>query len=335
MFNPVRALAACALALASFGAATALADEPILIKFSHVVADATPKGQGALLFKQLVEERLAGKVKVEVYPNSSLFGDANELEALRKNDVQLLAPSLAKFEQYTKQLQVFDLPFLFDDLDAVNRFQKRAKGRQLLRSMEDHNIVGLAYWHNGMKQLSATRALNMPGDANGLSFRIQPSAVLEAQFGQVGANSQKLPFSEVFKALQSGQVQGAENPWSNIYSQKLHEVQPFISETNHGVLDYMLVSNSRFWYGIPHQTRMELEAIIDEVTYVVNKQAEAANQADRQRIVDSGRSQVINLTAEQRQAWRDAMRPVWEQFQGQIGSDVIKAAQTVNRKHRE
>ena len=247
----------------------------------------------------------------------------------------MLAPSLAKFEQYTKQLQVFDLPFLFDDLDAVNRFQKRAKGRQLLRSMEDHNIVGLAYWHNGMKQLSATRALNMPGDANGLSFRIQPSAVLEAQFGQVGANSQKLPFSEVFKALQSGQVQGAENPWSNIYSQKLHEVQPFISETNHGVLDYMLVSNSRFWYGIPHQTRMELEAIIDEVTYVVNKQAEAANQADRQRIVDSGRSQVINLTAEQRQAWRDAMRPVWEQFQGQIGSDVIKAAQTVNRKHRE
>ncbi|WKC36475.1 TRAP transporter substrate-binding protein [Ectopseudomonas chengduensis] len=335
MFNTVRVMAICAMAFASLSATSALADEPILIKFSHVVADATPKGQGALLFKQLVEERLAGKVKVEVYPNSSLFGDANELEALRKNDVQLLAPSLAKFEQYTKQLQVFDLPFLFDDLDAVNRFQKRAKGRQLLRSMEDHNIVGLAYWHNGMKQLSATRALNMPGDANGLSFRIQPSAVLEAQFGQVGANSQKLPFSEVFKALQSGQVQGAENPWSNIYSQKLHEVQPFISETNHGVLDYMLVSNSRFWYGIPHQIRMELEAIIDEVTYVVNKQAEAANQADRQRIVDSGRSQVINLTAEQRQAWRDAMRPVWEQFQGQIGSDVIKAAQTVNRKHRE
>ncbi|PTU79231.1 C4-dicarboxylate ABC transporter [Pseudomonas indoloxydans] len=335
MFNTVRAMAICAMAFASLSATSALADEPILIKFSHVVADGTPKGQGALLFQQLVEERLGGKVKVEVYPNSSLYGDANELEALRKNDVQLLAPSLAKFEQYTKQLQVFDLPFLFDDLDAVNRFQKRAKGRQLLRSMEDHNIVGLAYWHNGMKQLSATRALNMPGDANGLSFRIQPSAVLEAQFGQVGANSQKLPFSEVFKALQSGQVQGAENPWSNIYSQKLHEVQPFISETNHGVLDYMLVSNSRFWYGIPHQIWMELEAIIDEVTYVVNKQAEAANQADRQRIVDSGRSQVINLTAEQRQAWRDAMRPVWEQFQGQIGSDVIKAAQTVNRKHRE
>ncbi|QFT22172.1 C4-dicarboxylate-binding periplasmic protein precursor [Pseudomonas sp. THAF187a] len=335
MFNPVRALATCALALAAFSANPALADEPILIKFSHVVADGTPKGQGALLFKQLVEERLAGKVTVEVYPNSSLYGDANELEALQKDEVQLLAPSLAKFEQYTKQLQVFDLPFLFDDIEAVNRFQKRSKGRQLLRSMEDHNIVGLAYWHNGMKQLSATRALHSPGDANGLSFRIQPSAVLEAQFRQIGASSQKLPFAEVFNALKSGQVQGAENPWSNIYSKQLHEVQPFISETNHGVLDYMLVSNSRFWYSIPHHIRTELEAIIDEVTYVVNQQAEAANQTDRQRIIDSGRSQVITLTGEEREAWRNAMRPVWQQFESVIGSDVIKAAQTVNRKQHK
>lgn len=335
MFNSIRALASGALVLVALSFQMALADDPILIKFSHVVADGTPKGQGALLFKQLVEQRLGGKVKVEVYPNSSLYGDANELDALRNNEVQLLAPSLAKFERYTKQLQVFDLPFLFDDLDAVNRFQKRAKGRQLLRSMEDHNIVGLAYWHNGMKQLSATRALHLPADAKGLSFRIQPSAVLEAQFAQIGATSQKLPFSEVFNALKSGKVQGAENPWSNIYSQKLHEVQPFISETNHGVLDYMLVSNPRFWYSLPHHLRTELEAIIDEVTYAVNKQAEAANLADRQRIIDSGRSQVIALTAEQRQAWRDAMRPVWAQFEQQIGKDVLKAAQTVNRKRRD
>ncbi|WP_322977889.1 TRAP transporter substrate-binding protein [Pseudomonas sp. C11] len=335
MFNTIRALATGALALAALSCQVALAEEPILIKFSHVVADSTPKGQGALLFKKLVEERLEGKVKVEVYPNSTLYGDANELDALRNNEVQLLAPSLAKFDQYTKQLQVFDLPFLFDDLEAVNRFQKRAKGRQLLRSMEAHDIAGLAYWHNGMKQLSATRALHVPTDAKGLNFRIQPSAVLESQFSVIGANSQKLPFSEVFDALKSGKVQGAENPWSNIYSKKLHEVQPFISETNHGVLDYMLVSNSRFWYSIPHQVRTELEAIIDEVTYAVNKQAEADNQADRQRIIDSGRSQVISLTPEQRQAWRDAMRPVWAQFEDQIGKDVIKAAQTVNRKHRE
>ncbi|MBL0952394.1 MAG: TRAP transporter substrate-binding protein [Pseudomonas sp.] len=334
MFNPVRALAACALALASFGAATALADEPILIKFSHVVADGTPKGQGALLFKKLVEERLGGKVKVEVYPNSSLYGDANELEALRNNEVQLLAPSLAKFEQYTKQLQVFDLPFLFDDIEAVNRFQKRSKGRQLLRSMEDHNIVGLAYWHNGMKQLSATRALHTPGDANGLSFRIQPSAVLEAQFAQVGASTQKLPFAEVFKALQSGQVQGAENPWSNIYSQKYFEVQKYMTESNHAIGNYLLITNTQFWNGLPADIRSELEQIVDEVTVEVNKQAEAANQADRQRIIDSGRSQLITLSSEEREAWRDAMRPVWQQFESVIGSDVIKAAQTVNRKQR-
>ncbi|NQD93741.1 TRAP transporter substrate-binding protein DctP, partial [Pseudomonas sp. CrR25] len=219
-----------------------------------------------------------------------------------------------------------------DDLDAVNRFQKRAKGRQLLRSMEAHNIVGLAYWHNGMKQLSASKALLVPGDAAGLSFRIQPSEVLDAQFQQLGAKPQVLPFAEVFNALQKGQVNGAENPWSNIYSKQLHSVQPYITETNHGVLDYMLVSNPRFWYGIPHGIRVELEGIIDEVTYAVNRQAEADNLADRQRIEASGNSQVISLSAEQREAWRTAMRPVWQQFEPEIGADVMKAAQTVNRK---
>ncbi|TBU97472.1 TRAP transporter substrate-binding protein [Phytopseudomonas dryadis] len=333
MFKSIVVAAACALALAS--TAGHAQESPLLIKLSHVVTDETPKGQGALLFKRLVEERLAGKVKVEVYANSSLYGDADELEALRNNEVQLLAPSLAKFEQYTKQLQVFDLPFMFDDLEAVNRFQKRAKGRQLLRAMEDHNIVGLAYWHNGMKQMSATKALRSPADAAGLSFRIQNSVVLEAQFAQLNATPVKMPFAEVYKGLQSGQVQGAENPWSNLYSQKLHEVQPYITETNHGVLDYMLVSNARFWYGIPHQVRMELETIIDEVTHSVNRQAEADNQEDRRRIEASGKSQVISLSGEQRDAWRMAMQPVWKQFESVIGSDVMKAAQTVNRKRQD
>jgi len=241
---------------------------------------------------------------------------------------------LAKFEKYTKQLQVFDLPFLFDDLDAVNRFQKRAKGRQLLRSMEDHNIVGLAYWHNGMKQLSASKALRVPGDAAGLKFRIQPSSVLEAQFNQLGATPLVLPFAEVFEALKSGKVQGAENPWSNLYSKQLFSVQPFITETNHGVLDYMLVSNPRFWYAIPHQIRMELEGIIDEVTFEVNRQAEAANQSDRARIAAATGTQIIALNDEERDAWRKAMQPVWQQFEGVIGADVMKAAQTVNRNKR-
>ncbi|MBE7377077.1 TRAP transporter substrate-binding protein [Pseudomonas lopnurensis] len=328
--KPIITLAGLVLAAASAWVQA----EPIVIKFSHVVAEDTPKGKGALMFKRLAEERLPGQVSVEVYPNSTLFGDADELEALRNDDVQLLAPSLAKFEQYTKQVQVFDLPFLFDDLDAVNRFQKRAKGRQLLRSMEDKNLTGLAYWHNGMKQLSATRALRMPRDASGLSFRIQPSAVLEAQFDAVGATTRKLAFAEVYDALKTGTVQGAENPWSNIYSKKMHTVQPYITETNHGVLDYMVVSNTRFWMGMPHKIRFELEAILDEVSYMVNLEAEQLNQADRERIRQSGTSEVITLTQEEREAWREAMRPVWQQFESVIGADIIKAAETVNRKQR-
>ncbi|MFK4027619.1 C4-dicarboxylate ABC transporter [Stutzerimonas balearica] len=328
--KPIITLAGLVLAVASAFAQA----EPIVIKFSHVVAEDTPKGKGALLFKRLAEERLPGQVTVEVYPNSSLYGDADELEALREDKVQLLAPSLAKFEQYTKQVQVFDLPFLFDDLDAVNRFQKRAKGRQLLRSMETHNITGLAYWHNGMKQLSATRPLHRPADAAGLSFRIQPSAVLQAQFDAVGANSQKLPFAQVYSALKAGTVQGAENPWSNIYSKNMHQVQPYITETNHGVLDYMLVTNTRFWMSMPHKVRFELEAIIDEVTYMVNQEAEQLNQADRERIRQAGTSQIIALSDEERQAWREKMRPVWQQFEPVIGADIIKAAEHVNRRSR-
>nr|WP_059390924.1 DctP family TRAP transporter solute-binding subunit [Pseudomonas toyotomiensis] len=305
--------------------------EPILIKFSHVVAEDTPKGKGALLFKQLVDERLAGKVKVEVYPNSSLFGDADELQALRDNKVQLLAPSLSKFEQYTTQLQVFDLPFLFDDLEAVKRFQKREKSRELLRSMAGHNIYGLAYWNNGMKQLSATRALHTPADAAGLTFRIQPSAILEQQFARVGASSLRLPFAETQAALQAGRVQGAENPWSNIVSQQLGTLQPYVTETEHGVLSYMLVSSSSFWISIPYQVRVQLEAIIDEVTMAVNLEAEALNARDRQRLVAAG-NQVVSLNSEQRAAWRAAMQPLWQEYEGKIGSDVLRAAQTVNRR---
>ncbi|MBG0845102.1 DctP family TRAP transporter solute-binding subunit [Pseudomonas chengduensis] len=305
--------------------------KPILIKFSHVVAEDTPKGKGALLFKQLVDERLAGKVKVEVYPNSILFGDADELQALRDNKVQLLAPSLSKFEQYTTQLQVFDLPFLFDDLEAVKRFQKREKSRELLRSMAGHNIYGLAYWNNGMKQLSATRALHTPADAAGLTFRIQPSAILEQQFARVGASSLRLPFAETQAALQAGRVQGAENPWSNIVSQQLGALQPYVTETEHGVLSYMLVSSSSFWISIPYQVRVQLEAIIDEVTMAVNLEAEALNARDRQRLVAAG-NQVVSLNSEQRAAWRAAMQPLWQEYEGKIGSDVLRAAQTVNRR---
>ena len=216
MFKLTAKALVCAVSLGIAGWAQAA--DPILIKFSHVVADSTPKGQGALLFKKLVEEDkvLNGRVQVQVYPNSSLFGDGKEMEALLLGDVQMIAPSLAKFGQYTKKLQIFDLPFLFDDINAVDRFQNGPAGQGLLKSMENNGITGLGYWHNGMKQLSANKALHEPKDARGLKFRVQASEVLEEQFKALKANARKMSFSEVYQGLQTGVVNGAENPWSNI-----------------------------------------------------------------------------------------------------------------------
>ncbi|WP_115719830.1 TRAP transporter substrate-binding protein [Gallaecimonas mangrovi] len=318
----------CAVAIGFGGLAQAA--EPIVIKFSHVVADSTPKGQGALLFKKLVEERLKGKVEVQVYPNSSLYGDGKEMEALLLGDVQMIAPSLAKFGQYTKKLQVFDLPFLFKDIHAVDRFQHSPTGKELLKSMENNNITGLAYWHNGMKQLSANKPLRVPRDARGLKFRVQSSDVLDAQFKAVRANPRKMAFSEVYQGLQTGVVNGAENPWSNIYSQKFNEVQKYITESNHGVLDYMVITNTKFWNGLPADIRSQLSEILEEVTDKVNAEAWALNQKAKKAVIDSGTSQVIDLTPEERAQWVKAMKPVWKQFEGEIGSNVIEAAQAAN-----
>ncbi|MNQ12906.1 C4-dicarboxylate-binding protein DctP [Pseudomonas linyingensis] len=328
MFKLTAKALACALSLTIAGLAQAA--EPIVIKFSHVVAEHTPKGQGALLFKQLAEERLAGKVKVEVYPNSSLFGDGKEMEALLLGDVHIIAPSLAKFEHYSKGVQIFDLPFLFDDMAAVDRFQASPAGQGLLTSMEDKGITGLGYWHNGLKQLSANKPLYEPKDARGLKFRVQASQVLEEQFKAVRANPRKMSFAEVYQGLQTGVVNGAENPYSNIYSQKMHEVQKYITESNHGLLDYMVITNSKFWNGLPEDVRSELRKIMDEVSVEVNKQAEALNQGDKQRILDAKTTEIITLTDEQRAKWRDAMKPVWKKFEGEIGADLIKAAEAAN-----
>ncbi|WP_434605669.1 C4-dicarboxylate TRAP substrate-binding protein DctP [Pseudomonas sp. R1-7] len=330
MFKPMWKALVCTLALSALS--TAMAADPVVIKFSHVVAEQTPKGQGALLFKKLVEERLPGKVKVEVYPNSSLFGDGKEMEALLLGDVQMIAPSLAKFEQYTKTVQLFDLPFLFDDISAVDRFQLSPEGQKLLKSMESKNITGLAYWHNGMKQLSANKALREPKDARGLKFRVQASAVLEEQFKAVNANPRKMSFAEVYQGLQTGVVNGAENPYSNIYSQKMHEVQKYITESNHGLLDYMLITNTKFWNGLQPDVRSELDKILVEVTAHVNKEAAQLNQNDKQRIVDAKTTEIITLTPEERNEWRDKMKPVWKKFEGDIGADLIKAAEASNNK---
>ncbi|WP_426141845.1 TRAP transporter substrate-binding protein [Pseudomonas sp. DWP3-1-2] len=312
-------------------ASLAQAADPVVIKFAHVVADNTPKGQGALLFKKLAEERLAGKVKVEVYANSSLFGDGKEMEALLLGDVQLLAPSLAKFEHYTKKIQIFDLPFLFNDMAAVDRFQQGPQGKALLTSMDDKGIHGLAYWHNGLKQLSANKKLVEPKDARGLKFRVQASQVLEEQFKAIKANPRKMSFAEVYQGLQTGTVNGTENTWSNYESQKVNEVQKFFTESNHGLIDYMVITNSKFWNSLQPDVRTELESILAEVSVEVNKQAEALNQTARQKIIDAKTSEVVTLTPEQRNEWREAMKPVWKQFSKEIGADLIKSADDSNQ----
>ncbi|AZD60460.1 TRAP-type C4-dicarboxylate transport system, periplasmic component [Pseudomonas chlororaphis subsp. aurantiaca] len=265
-----------------------------------------------------------------MYPNSSLFGDGKEMEALLLGDVQLLAPSLAKFEQYTKKIQIYDLPFLFDNLAAVDRFQ-HAEGKQLLTAMQDKGILGLAYWHNGLKQLSANKKLVEPKDARGLKFRVQASSVLEEQFKAVRANPRKMSFAEVYQGLQTGVVNGTENTWSNYESQKVHEVQKYFTETDHGLIDYMVITNAKFWTGLPPDVRGELEKIMAEVSVEVNKQAEALNQTSRQKIIDAKTSEIVALTPEQRNEWREAMRPVWKKFEGDIGADLIHAAEAANQ----
>ncbi len=304
---------------------------PIEIKFSHVVAENTPKGQMAIKFKQLVEERLPGKVEVKVFPNSQLFGDNKVLEAMLLGDVQLAAPSLSKFNRYTRKLQVFDLPFLFKDMAAVDRFQSGPAGQALLRSVESKGLVGLGYLHNGMKQLSANKPLRTPEDARGLKFRIQSSDVLAAQFEAVGAIPVKKPFSEVFTLLQTKAIDGQENTWSNIYSKKFFEVQDYITESNHGLLDYMVVTSAEFWKGLPDDVRKVVKTSLDEAIAYGNKIAMEKAESDKQAIIKSGRTQVISLTDAERAAWVKAMKPVWKKFEDDVGADMIEAALNANQ----
>ncbi|MGE0355864.1 MAG: TRAP transporter substrate-binding protein [Burkholderiales bacterium] len=310
----------------------AVAQQPMIIKFSHVVAENTPKGQGALKFKELAEKNLPGKVTVQVFPSSQLFGDAKEMEALLLGDVQFIAPSLSKFDRYTKKIQIFDLPFLFSNPEAVDRFQDSKEGLPLLDTMTKQGIKGLGYWHNGMKQMSTNRdVLKRPDDVKGLKFRIQASDVLEAQFRAVGANPQKMAFSEVYQALQTGVVDGQENTWSNIYSQKFFEVQKTIAETNHGVLDYMVITNAKWWDGLPADVRAGLASAMKEATKYSNNLASEFSKRDRQKIQEAGKAKIQTLSKEDLAAWQKAMAPVWKKFEDGIGADLIQAAVKSNK----
>ncbi len=316
---------------ATFATSTANAKE-ILIKFSHVTSPSGhPKGEAATLFAKRVNAEMKGKVRVEVFPNGQLYNDNKVLEALLLGNVQMAAPSLSKFEQYTLKYRIFDLPFLFKDIEAVNKFQKSPKGQKLLTAMQDKGLQGLAYWHNGLKQLSANKPLISPKDAEGLKFRIQTSDVLKAQFEALGASPQKMAFAEVYGALQTGVVDGQENTWSNIYTKKFFEVQDGVTESNHGILDYLVVTSTNFWESLPDDIRNDLTRILAEVTQERNAIARSINLKNRDKIISSG-SKIRTLSPAQRKEWVKAVRPVWKQFRDDIGKDLIRAAIASNKK---
>ncbi|NCU47471.1 MAG: DctP family TRAP transporter solute-binding subunit, partial [Candidatus Fonsibacter lacus] len=277
------------------------------------------------------EKKLPGKVQVQVFPNSQLFGDAKEMEALLLNDVQIIAPSLSKFDRYTKKIQVFDLPFIFKDADAALRFENSKEGRALLKSMEDKGLIGLDYWGNGMRHFAANKDFRLPQDIKGLKFRIQASDVYEAIMKSVGANGQKMAFAEVYQALQTGVVDGQENSFSNMYSQKFHEVQKTILETNHGILDYMVVVNAKWWNGLPADIKKGLTEAMAEATVFNNQIAKQKNDEARAAIEAAGKAKIVKLTDAQLAEWKKAMQPVYKQFEPEIGADLIKAAQAASK----
>lgn len=331
MFKPLTLLSASILAVTSFNVAANCDPGETVIKFSHVTnTDKHPKGIAASLLEQRVNDEMDGKMCMQVFPNSTLYDDNKVLEALLNGDVQLAAPSLSKFEKFTKKYRIFDLPFLFEDVEAVDRFQNSESGEKLKNAMRRRGLQGLAFWHNGMKQMSANKPLISPEDAKGLKFRVQASDVLVAQFEQLGANPQKMSFKEVYGGLQTKVIDGQENTWSNIYGKKFFEVQDGITETNHGILDYLVVTSKDFWKGLPDDQRNQLNTIIQEVTATRNAESSRVNLANKNNIIEAG-GEVRSLTPEQRQQWVTALQPVWKQFEKDIGSDLIEAALASNK----
>jgi C4-dicarboxylate-binding protein DctP len=316
-------LAAAAIAaLALVGGASA--QSPIVIKFSHVVASDTPKGKAAEKFKELAEKYADGKVKVEVYPNSTLYKDKEELEALQLGAVQMLAPSNSKFGPIgVREFEVFDLPYILPDLATLRKVTDGPLGTRLLKLLEPKGMTGLAYWDNGFKQMTANRKLIAPSDYKGMKFRIQSSKVIEAQFRTLGAIPQVMAFSEVYQALQTGVVDGQENTWSNIYTQKMHEVQKYATITNHGYIGYVVVANKKFWEGMPGDIRAACEKALKEATEYGNGQSAKENDDALADIKKSGKTEILNLTAEQDAAMRKAMMPVYKEVASRVGQPLI------------
>lgn len=316
---------AASIAILALGlAGPASAQSPVIIKFSHVVATDTPKGKGAEKFKELAEKYTGGKVKVEIYPNSTLYKDKEELEALQLGSVQMLAPSNSKFGPLgIREFEVFDLPYILPDLKTLRKVTEGPLGARLLKLLEPKGITGLAYWDNGFKQMSANKKLVAPADYQGVKFRIQSSRVLQAQFKALSSLPQVMAFSEVYQALQTGVVDGQENTWSNIYTQKMHEVQKYITETNHGYIGYVVIVNKKFWDDLPADIRDQLSKAMKEATDFNNAQSQKENDDARAEIKKSGKSEIIKLTGEQDEAMRKAMEPVYKDAASRIGQPLI------------
>ena len=311
-------------ALAIFGSVQAQA--PIVIKFSHVVANDTPKGKASEFFAKRAAELTKGKVKVDVYANSTLYKDKEEMEALQLGAVQMLAPSLAKFGPLgAKEFEVFDLPFIFDNTAELHKVTQGPVGKQLLGKLDAKGIKGLAFWDNGFKSFSANKALRTPADFKGMKMRIQSSKVLEAQMRAVGALPQVMAFSEVYQALQTGVVDGTENPHSNLYTQKMHEVQKFVTVSDHGYLGYAVITNKKFWDGLPADVRGPLEQAMKEATDYANKIAQEENDSALEQVKKSGKSQVIVLTPQERLGLKKAMLKTHKEMESRIGKEMIDA----------
>ena len=316
---------AAAVSLSAF-APGAVAQAPIVIKFSHVVATDTPKGQAAERFKELAEKATKGRVKVELYPNSQLYKDKEELEALQLGAVQMLAPSLAKFGPLgVKEFEVFDLPYIFPSKQGLYNVTEGPVGKSLLQKLEPKGITGLAFWDNGFKVMSANKPLLMPADFRGLKMRIQSSKVLDAQMRALGANPQVLAFSEVYQALQTGVVDGTENPPSNMYTQKMHEVQKHLTLSNHGYLGYAVIVNKKFWDGLPADIRASLETAMRDATTFEKAIAQRDNDMALEAIKKSGKTTIHVPTPAEAAAWRKALLPVHKDMESRIGKDLLNA----------
>ncbi|HEY8047552.1 MAG TPA: TRAP transporter substrate-binding protein [Ramlibacter sp.] len=319
-----RSFVCAGAAAATLGAGIVRAQQPVAIKFSHVVAENTPKGRGALKFKELAEQRSRGRVKVDVYANSTLFKDGEEMEALQLGSVQMLAPSLAKFGPLgVKEFEIFDLPFIFDNYDELHKVTGGPVGANLFRKLEAKGISGLAYWDNGFKVFSSNKPIRAVADYKGQKLRIQSSKVLSDEIKALGAIPQVMAFSEVYQALQTGVVDGTENPPSNFYTQKMHEVQKHVALTDHGYLGYAVIVNKSFWDGLPGDIRATLDAAMKDATKFANDIAKKDNEDALEAVRKSGKCEIIKLTPAQRGDLKKALMVVHRDNEARVGKDAL------------